>query len=269
MIFSNSELYRVTPVLNNLPLPTRSSPNFLTRHPRLSQSHFKFLFLASYLAMKPYFSGPSLKLPVFTLFPFFHPECPLFIFHLEKSPLLPLSQWFLATRSFAPRDPLALTGAVSGCHKMTACVLLVKAIMLLNILNWSFSRVQFFMTPWTVACQAPLSILLARIPEWVAISSSRGSSRPRGRTHVSCTGGGLSTTEIAGTRQPRMSPPRLRLRKPALSLSRQVPGISVPFLSCPRSQLCGRQFDGDESISLPGPELRECRDYVLISVTTG
>ena len=157
MIFSNSELYRVTPVLNNLPLPTRSSPNFLTRHPRLSQSHFKFLFLASYLAMKPYFSGPSLKLPVFTLFPFFHPECPLFIFHLEKSPLLPLSQWFLATRSFAPRDPLALTGAVSGCHKMTACVLLVKARMLLNILNWSFSRVQFFMTPWTVACQAPLS----------------------------------------------------------------------------------------------------------------
>ena len=107
--------------------------------------------------MKPFFSGPSLKLPVFTLLPFFHPECPLFIFHLEKSPLLPLSQWFLATSSFDPRDPLALTGAVSGCHKMTACVLLVKATTLLNILNWSFSCVQFFATPWTVACQAPLS----------------------------------------------------------------------------------------------------------------
>ena len=36
-------------------------------------------------------------------------------------------------------------------------------------------------TPWTVARQDPLSvgILLARIPEWVAISYSRGSSQPR------------------------------------------------------------------------------------------
>ena len=32
-------------------------------------------------------------------------------------------------------------------------------------------------TPWTVACQAPLS--MARILEWVAISFSRGSSQPR------------------------------------------------------------------------------------------
>ena len=33
-------------------------------------------------------------------------------------------------------------------------------------------------TPWTVACQAPLSmgILQARILEWVAVSFSRGSS---------------------------------------------------------------------------------------------
>ena len=29
-------------------------------------------------------------------------------------------------------------------------------------------------------------IILTRILEWVAISSSRGSSQPRGRTHVSC-----------------------------------------------------------------------------------
>ena len=35
--------------------------------------------------------------------------------------------------------------------------------------------------PWTAAHQAPLSmgILQARILEWVAIPSSRGSSRPR------------------------------------------------------------------------------------------
>ena len=41
--------------------------------------------------------------------------------------------------------------------------------------------------PWSVARQAPLSmgILQARIPEWVAMPSFRGSSQPRGRTQVS------------------------------------------------------------------------------------
>ena len=50
------------------------------------------------------------------------------------------------------------------------------------------SRVQLFSTPWTVARQAPLSmgILQARILEWVAISSSRGSSWPRDWTCISC-----------------------------------------------------------------------------------
>ena len=49
----------------------------------------------------------------------------------------------------------------------------------------SLSHVQLFATPWTVAHQAPPSILQARILEWVAISFSRGSSRPRDRTQVS------------------------------------------------------------------------------------
>ena len=45
-----------------------------------------------------------------------------------------------------------------------------------------------FATSWTAACQAPLSLgfFQARILEWVAIPFSRGSSRPRDRTHVSC-----------------------------------------------------------------------------------
>ena len=35
-------------------------------------------------------------------------------------------------------------------------------------------------TPWTIARQVPLSMILqARILEWVGISFSRGSSRPR------------------------------------------------------------------------------------------
>ena len=36
-------------------------------------------------------------------------------------------------------------------------------------------------------------ILQARILEWVAIPFSRGSSRPRDQTQVSCTAGGLFT----------------------------------------------------------------------------
>ena len=42
-----------------------------------------------------------------------------------------------------------------------------------------FSCVPLFVTPWTVACQASLSvgILQARILEWAAISSSEGSSQ--------------------------------------------------------------------------------------------
>ena len=43
-------------------------------------------------------------------------------------------------------------------------------------------------TPWTVACQVPLSmgILQARMLEKVVISFSRGSSQPRNWTQVSC-----------------------------------------------------------------------------------
>ena len=42
------------------------------------------------------------------------------------------------------------------------------------------SCVRLFMTPWTVACQAPLSmrILQTRILEWVAMPFSRESSNP-------------------------------------------------------------------------------------------
>ena len=51
----------------------------------------------------------------------------------------------------------------------------------------SLSRVQLFTTPWTVARQVSSvhGILQARIPDWVAIPFSRGSSQPRDRTWVS------------------------------------------------------------------------------------
>ena len=48
-----------------------------------------------------------------------------------------------------------------------------------SVLN-HFSHVRLFATLWTVAHQAPLSvgILQARILEWVAMTSSRGSCQP-------------------------------------------------------------------------------------------
>ena len=46
-------------------------------------------------------------------------------------------------------------------------------------------------TPWTIAYQAPLSMefFQARVLEWVAISFSRGSSRSKDWTRVSCIAG--------------------------------------------------------------------------------
>ena len=52
----------------------------------------------------------------------------------------------------------------------------------------SHCHVRVFVTSWTVALQAPLSmrILQAGILEWVAMPSSGGSSQPRDRSQVSC-----------------------------------------------------------------------------------
>ena len=59
----------------------------------------------------------------------------------------------------------------------------------------SHSVVSDSLRPWTVAFQALLSpgILQARMLEWVAIPSSRGSSQPRDRTQVSHIVGGFFT----------------------------------------------------------------------------
>ena len=60
-------------------------------------------------------------------------------------------------------------------------------LLLLLLLLSHFSSVQLFVTPWTVAQRSSIhGVLQARILECVAISSSRGSFRPRDQTHVSC-----------------------------------------------------------------------------------
>ena len=53
-----------------------------------------------------------------------------------------------------------------------------------------FGCVWLFVTPWTIACQAPLLMGFpqVRILESVAISFSGGSSQPRDVTHISCIG---------------------------------------------------------------------------------
>ena len=63
-----------------------------------------------------------------------------------------------------------------GGAVFSSCSLKVK-VKLLNC-------VRLFATPWTVAYQASPS--QARVLEWVAISFSRRSSRPRDWTQVSC-----------------------------------------------------------------------------------
>ena len=59
----------------------------------------------------------------------------------------------------------------------------------------SLSRFWLFVTLWTVACRAPLSMEFSRQKqlEWVAIPFSRVSSQPRDQTQVSHTAGGFFT----------------------------------------------------------------------------
>ena len=59
-----------------------------------------------------------------------------------------------------------------------------------DIRRVSFSRVQLFVTPWTIAH----GILQARILEWVAFPISKGSSQPRNQTQVSHIAGGFFTS---------------------------------------------------------------------------
>ena len=51
-----------------------------------------------------------------------------------------------------------------------------------SVVSDSLDKKSGLYRPWTIACQASLSIgiVQARILEWVAISFSRGSSPPRG-----------------------------------------------------------------------------------------
>ena len=72
-----------------------------------------------------------------------------------------------------------------------------------------FSRVQLFVTPWTVAGGSSVhGIIQARILVWVAISSSKGSSQPRDRACIFCPAltGGFFTTSTTWEPKKQASP---------------------------------------------------------------
>ena len=67
------------------------------------------------------------------------------------------------------------------CHRIKEMIDQINACVI-NINPSEVSQsVRLFATPWTVAHQAPQSVEIfqASVLEWVAISSSRGSSQPR------------------------------------------------------------------------------------------
>ena len=70
-------------------------------------------------------------------------------------------------------------------HNTALSIMLLETMAMVS----HFSHVQLFVTLWTIALQAPLSmeILQARILELVAMPSSKGSSQTSNWTRVSCT----------------------------------------------------------------------------------
>ena len=66
------------------------------------------------------------------------------------------------------------------------------------LLVFSCSVVSNLLWPHGLPGSSVQGISKARILVWVAISFSRGSSRPRDRTFISCIAGGLFTTEPLG-----------------------------------------------------------------------
>ena len=66
-----------------------------------------------------------------------------------------------------------------------------------GVCAWLLSRVRLSCNPmdYSPPGSSVHGISLAIILEWVASSFSRGSSRPRGQTHVSCIAGVFFTTE--------------------------------------------------------------------------
>ena len=68
-----------------------------------------------------------------------------------------------------------------------------------KVRKWkSLSHLWLFATPWTVVCQAPLSMEFSRILEWVAYPFSRGLSQPWNQTRSPALQAGSLPAELPG-----------------------------------------------------------------------
>ena len=155
------------------------------------------------------------NLPSFIWLPFLFSYCILSrtlvvaVFHLPKGKAIGLNV-LLAALKVCPQSPAVMSPPCSSCNHgpqagmgsflhEALLALWTKKIPPAWLTAHVLSPVQFFKIPWTVACQAPLS--MARILEGVAISYFRGSSQPRDWSCISCIscfGGGFLTIELPG-----------------------------------------------------------------------
>ena len=80
------------------------------------------------------------------------------------------------------------SGGGSNYYYQLLLLIIIIGILILKVKVKSLSHVQLFVTTWTVAYQAPLSmgILQARILEWDAISSSGDRPDLEMEPNVSC-----------------------------------------------------------------------------------
>ena len=120
--------------------------------------------------------------------------------------LVHLKEWQMAASCISPapqQSPQVVAASARSQFGETSFTFgSQKSLMAVTVLK-SFSRVQLFVTSWTVAYQPPLSlgILQARILEWIAMLSSKGSSQPRDQTQVSHTAGNSLPTDPPGKPQ--------------------------------------------------------------------
>ena len=109
------------------------------------------------------------------------------------------SDWNLETHS-----AFGEMGSTRSCRPWTVYFVAIGGSVCMCVSR--FSHVRLFENTWTAACQASQSMGFSKqvLLEWVAISSSRGSSRPRDSTKgVSGMVGGFFTAEPLG--KPRRS----------------------------------------------------------------
>ena len=109
-----------------------------------------------------------------------------------------------------------------GCHSFLQGIFLKW--------KWNCSVISDSATPWTIAYQSgnPHGILQAKILEWVVISFSRGSSRPRDQTRVSCVS--CTGRQDSFTTEPPGKPVCHNIHKYILHLCKYMPdSLAVPI----------------------------------------